>query len=118
MQKGLFIVVDGPSASGKDTIITQVIKDLKDIGLESVAIEETKDEKYDRKKILLAKEQGDEKIARTIIQERKRIYQAKVIPQLQEGAIAHTVGYLYNHPVNPGALIDVSFRHRPLTRHA
>lgn len=87
MQKGLFIVVDGPSASGKDSIIRQVLRDLNSLGIKSLAIAETKDEKYDRKKILLAKDQGDKEVTQAIITERKKIYQEKVIPQLSKGLV-------------------------------
>lgn len=87
MKKGLFVVVDGPSASGKNSIITQVLKDLKTLGIKSVSIEETKEKNYNREKILLAKERGDKEVAKTIIQERKKIYQEKVIPQLLKGSI-------------------------------
>lgn len=84
-KKGLFIVVDGPSASGKDSIIRQVLKNLNRLGLKAVSIEETKEENYDRKKILLAKELGDKKVAEAIIEERRKLYSAKVIPQLKNG---------------------------------
>lgn len=87
MKKGLFIIVDGPSASGKDSIINQVLKDLKTLRIKSVSIEETKEEKYDRKRILLAQKSGDKKVAKTIISERKKLYLEKVIPQLSKGTI-------------------------------
>ena len=87
MKKGLFIVVDGPSASGKDSIIKQVLKDLKNLRLKSVSIEETKEKKYDRKRILLAQKSGDKEIAKTIINERKKLYLEKVMPQLSKGSI-------------------------------
>ena len=87
MKKGLFIVVDGPSASGKDSVITQVLKDLENLGLKAVSIEETKEENYDRKRILLAKDQGDKEAAETIINERAKIYEEKVTPQLANGTI-------------------------------
>lgn len=82
MKKGLFIVIDGPSGSGKDSIITQVLKDLKILGIKSFSIEEAKDPTYDGKKILDAKQQGDKKIAETIVSERKKLYLTKIIPQL------------------------------------
>jgi len=87
MKKGLFIVVDGPSASGKDSIIRQVLKDLKGLNLKAISIEETKEKKYDRKRILLAKKRGDKKVAKTIISERKKLYLEKVLPQLSKGTI-------------------------------
>jgi len=87
MKKGLFIVVDGPSASGKDSIIKQVIKDLRKLRLKTVSIEETKEADYDRKKILLAKKSGDKEVAKTIINERKKLYLEKVMPQLSKGNI-------------------------------
>ena len=87
MKKGLFVVVDGPSASGKDTVIRQLLKDLKNLGLRAISIEETKEEKYDRKRILSAKDKGDREVAKTIIEERAKIYQEKVIPQLERGTI-------------------------------
>ena len=87
MKNGLFIVVDGPSASGKDSIIKQVLKDLKNLRLKSVSIEETKEKKYDRKRILLAKKRGDKEVAKTIISERKKLYLEKVIPQLSKDII-------------------------------
>ena len=87
MKKGLFIVVDGPSASGKDSIIRQVLKDLKRLNLKTISIEETKEKKYDRKRILLAKKRGDKAVAKTIINERKELYLEKVIPQLSKGTI-------------------------------
>lgn len=87
MKKGLFIVVDGPSASGKDSITTQVLKDFKTLRIKSVSIEETKEKNYDRKKILLAKKRGDKEVTKTIINERKKLYLEKVIPQLSKGSI-------------------------------
>ena len=87
MQKGLFVIVDGPSASGKDSIIKQVLKDLRNLRLKSVSVEETKEENYDRDRILSAKDQGDKNLTRTIIEERAKIYQQKVIPQLQNNII-------------------------------
>ncbi len=84
-KKGLFIVVDGPSASGKDSIIGQILKDLDTLNIKAVSIEETKEENYDRKKILLAKKFGDKKVAEAIIEERNKLYSIKVIPQLQAG---------------------------------
>jgi thymidylate kinase len=87
MKKGLFIVVDGPSASGKDSIIRQVLKDLKKLNLNAISIEETKEANYDRKKILLAKQSGDKEVAKTIINERKKLYLEKVMPQLSKGTI-------------------------------
>lgn len=86
-KKGVFIVVDGPSASGKDTIIKQVLKDLKKLHIKAVSIEETKEKEYNRKKILAVKDEGDKKIARVIVNERSNIYQKKVIPQLSKGII-------------------------------
>lgn len=87
MKKGLFIVVDGPSASGKDSIINQVLKDLDKLNLKAISIEETKEKEYDRKRILLAKKHGDKEIAKTIINERKKLYLEKVMPQLAVGTI-------------------------------
>jgi len=87
MKKGLFIVVDGPSASGKDSIISQVLIDLKNLKLKAISIEETKEKKYDRKRILLAKKHGDKEVAKTIISERKKLYLEKVIPQISKGTI-------------------------------
>lgn len=86
-QKGLFIVVDGPSASGKDTIIKHLLKDLADLKIKVFAIEETKEKNYDRQKILAAKERGDKAVSRTIINERRKLYQAKIIPQLKSGVL-------------------------------
>lgn len=85
MSKGLFVVVDGPSGSGKDTVIKRVLEDLKKLNLKSIAIEETKEKGYDRKKILLAKEQGGKKVAQAIIEERKKLYLTKIMPQLKDG---------------------------------
>ena len=84
-KQGLFIVVDGPSASGKDTIISQVLKDLDKLGLKAISIEETKEKDYDRAKILATKKLGDHEVARAIINERKKLYETKVIPQLISG---------------------------------
>lgn len=87
MKKGLFILVDGPSASGKDSIITQVLKDLKTLGIKSVSVEETKEKNYDRRKILLAKKRGDKEVTKTIINERKKLYRELVVPQISKGII-------------------------------
>ncbi|OGH20590.1 MAG: hypothetical protein A3D74_02070 [Candidatus Levybacteria bacterium RIFCSPHIGHO2_02_FULL_37_13] len=87
MKKGLFIVVDGPSASGKDSIIKQILKDLNNLRLKSTSIEETKEKKYDRKKIMLAKRRGDKAVAKTIIIERKKLYRELVVPQISKGVI-------------------------------
>lgn len=85
--KGIFIVIDGPSASGKDTIIRQSLKNLEKLNIKALSIEETKETNYDREKILLAKEKGDAETAKAIISERKKFYEQKVIPQLSSGAI-------------------------------
>lgn len=87
MEQGLLIVVDGPSASGKNSIIAQALKDLKTLGIKSVSIEETKDPIYDREKILEAKQYGDRKVAQAIINERRKIYEEKIIPQILNGNI-------------------------------
>jgi len=87
MKKGLFIVVDGPSASGKDSIIKQILKDLNNLRLKSTSIEETKEKKYERKKIMLAKRRGDKAVAKTIIIERKKLYRELVVPQISKGVI-------------------------------
>lgn len=86
-KKGLFIVIDGPSASGKDSIIKQILKDLTGLKIKVLPIEETKEENYDREKILEAKGNGDREITRVIIDERKKLYQTKVIPQLMSGTL-------------------------------
>lgn len=86
-KKGLFVVVDGPSASGKDSIIRQVLKDLGELNIKAISIEETKEKGYSREKILLAKKKGEKQVAKTIIDERKKIYQEKVIPKLLTGTI-------------------------------
>ena len=86
-KKGLFIVVDGPSASGKDSIIRQILKDLDKLGLKSLSIEETKEKNYDREKILSAMQLEDQEVAKIIIDERKKLYQIKVIPQLMSGTL-------------------------------
>lgn len=82
MKKGLFILVDGPSASGKDSIINQLLKDLEKLNLKADSIEETKEKNYDREKILLAKEKGDKEAASVIINQRKKLYQEIVMPTL------------------------------------
>lgn len=86
-QKSLFMVVDGPSASGKNTLIQQVLEDLDKLGIKALSIEETKEKDYDRKKILAAKERGDKAVVRAIIDERKKLYKIKVIPQLTSGVL-------------------------------
>ena len=83
--KGFFIIVDGPSASGKDTIIKQILKDLRGLGIKVITIEETKEKSYDRKKILTAKQHGDQELVKVIINERNKLYQKTVIPQLLAG---------------------------------
>lgn len=85
--KGLFIVVDGPSACGKDSIIRQVLEDLKTLGIKSFSIEETKDPSYNRKKILEEKQYGDKSVAEAIINERSKLYRTKVTPQLLAGKV-------------------------------
>ena len=85
--KGLFIIVDGPSASGKDSIIKQVLEDLKSLKIKAVSIEETKEKNYNRKKILFSKKQGDKKLAESILRERKKIYSERVLPFLAKGVI-------------------------------
>lgn len=85
--EGLFIVIDGPSASGKDTIIKRVLKDLDRLKIKAVSVEETKEANYDREKILLAKDQGDKETVKAILNERKKIYEEKIIPQISNGFI-------------------------------
>ncbi len=82
MKNGFFIIIDGPSGSGKDTIIKQVLKDLGKLGIKAITIEETKEKNYGREKILAAKLRGNREVAKTIINERKKLYQTKVIPYL------------------------------------
>lgn len=85
--KSFFIVVDGPSASGKDSIIRQLTTDLKKINTDVITLEETKDPTYDREKILAAKTQGDKAVSEAIIHEREKLYQSKVVPHLAEKVI-------------------------------
>ena len=85
--KGLFVVVDGPSSSGKDSIIKQVLKDLKNLNIKAVSIEETKEKNYNRKRILSSKKQRDKKLAESILKERKKIYLERVLPFLAKGVI-------------------------------
>ena len=85
--EGLFIVIDGPSGSGKDTIIKRVLKDLNKLKIKAVSVEETKEANYDRTRILLAKEQDDKEVVKAILNERKKIYEEKVIPQISNGFI-------------------------------
>lgn len=80
--KGLFIVVDGPSGSGKNSIISRMLKDLSKLNIETITIEETKEKSYDRQQILAAKQHGDKKVVEAIIRERQKLYQIQVIPQL------------------------------------
>lgn len=82
INKGLFIIVDGPSGSGKDSIISEVQKKLNKLNIKTIAIEETKEKSYDGQKILAAKKYGDRKVAEAIINERQKLYQIKVMPQL------------------------------------
>ncbi len=86
-RKGFFIVVDGPSASGKDSIIKQILKDLSRLGIKAISVEETKEKNYDGKKILAAKQHGDQEVARAIINQREKLYQTKIIPQLLSGTL-------------------------------
>lgn len=85
--EGLFIVIDGPSASGKDSIIKEVLEVLGRRDIKAVSIEETKDKNYNRKNILQAKKIGDKEAAKAILSERKKIYKEKVIPQVSNGII-------------------------------
>lgn len=86
-ERGLLIIIDGPSASGKDSITKQLLKDLRNLGTRVFSIQETKEKDYDRKKILLTKSFGDKKNAEAIINERRKIYQTKITPQLSDGKI-------------------------------
>lgn len=86
-RKGLSILIDGPSASGKDSAIKQILKDLCNLGIQAFSIQETKEKFYDREKILAAKGFGDKKTAETIISERKKIYQVKIVPKLSAGKL-------------------------------
>lgn len=79
---GLLVVVDGPSATGKDTIINLLIKDLEKLSIKVICLEETKEKNYDRRKILAARKKGDKETAKTITSERKKLYQEKVKPRL------------------------------------
>lgn len=87
MEQGLLVVIDGPSASGKDTIIKRVLKDLNKLKIKAASVEETKEANYDRKKILQAKKIGDKEAAKAILNERKKIYGEKVLPQISKGII-------------------------------
>lgn len=83
----MFIIVDGPSASGKDSIIKQLVLDLTTADRHVIAFEETKETTYDRKKILDAKKHGDTAVAQAIIAERKKLYLQKVTPYLEPKTI-------------------------------
>lgn len=83
--RGLLIVVDGPSASGKDSIIKQILEDLRNLDIQTASVQETKEKDYNREKILAAKGFGDKKTAEAIINERKKIYQVKILPKLSAG---------------------------------
>lgn len=85
--KGLLIVIDGPSGSGKDSVVKQVIKDLRKLNIGAISIQETKEKDYNREKILAAKGFGDKKTAEAIIRERRKIYQAKILPKLLDGKL-------------------------------
>ncbi len=87
MQKGLFIVVDGPSATGKDSVIMQVLKKLGKLNLSANALEETKEANYDRSKILSSQKKGERAVAKAIISERKKLYLKKVIPHRSSNTI-------------------------------
>lgn len=87
IKKGLFIIVDGPSASGKNSIIRQILKGLDKLNIKALLIEETKEKYYDREKILKTKKQGDKKTALTIVAERQKLYRRMLIPQLLKGAL-------------------------------
>lgn len=70
-----FLIVDGPSASGKDSIIKELIKELKLLGKTVFSFEETKVLTYDRQKILAAKLLGEKAVAKAILEEREKLYQ-------------------------------------------
>lgn len=67
--------------------IRKVLKDLDKLNIKAISIEETKDENYNRKKILEAKKIGDKEVAKAILSERSKIYEEKVIPQISNGFI-------------------------------
>jgi thymidylate kinase len=86
-KKGLLIVIDGPSASGKNTIIKQLFIDLDKLNIKALLIEEAKEKDYDKEKILKARGEGDRQTAKTIIEERKKLYKTLIIPQLTLGTL-------------------------------
>lgn len=85
MNKALFVVIDGPSGSGKDSVVKNLTEDLNKINIKAFTIEETKEKTYNREKILQAVKIGDKKTAESIISERKKLYSAIVAPKLLKG---------------------------------
>lgn len=85
--RGLFIVVDGPSATGKDTLISLLGAQLKKENYHVFSYEEIEMPEYDRRKILAAKTQGDNAVAQAFIEERKKLYDATIAEKIQKGDI-------------------------------
>ena len=91
--RGYLIVVDGPSGSGKNTLIDALTQKLLELGISAIQIsEEELDDK--REEILIARDRGkssggsgDKEMAEALIDHRCDIYRKTVEPSLIKGNI-------------------------------
>jgi len=90
-ERGSLIVVDGPSGTGKNTLIRRLLPEIHSLGVPvSYVIEEKLDKK--RGEILKArkrgKEQGgtgDREMTEVLVEHRAQIYEKFVEPQIEKG---------------------------------
>ncbi len=92
-QRGMFVVIDGPSASGKDLLIDSLIEELKARGERPFLLsEEVLDE--NRREVLAAREKGrslggsgDREMAEVLVEHRSDIYRRFMSPCLDNGEV-------------------------------
>jgi thymidylate kinase len=89
-REGQLVLIDGPSGSGKDTLINNLFLTLKDRGL-SVKVIVEEEEDSERYLIIKAREtarlegrSGDVEMAQLLIDHRARIFSKTIVPALED----------------------------------